>query len=108
MKNSVKLGFCALAAAVLLVGCGDSGPKDDGIKPEAKQTLADANSLAKKVDGNYDKLSDKEKQVFLGMANNDEPGARRLTMMMAHPPNEANKGKGGADKASAPTGKPGG
>jgi|SRR5579862_6061032 len=93
----------AFAAPVIggLLGCS-SGSSSDGVKAEDKQQLMDANSLAKKVDGDYDKLAPNEKQVILQMANGDEASAKKLCMMMAHPPNGANANRAGG---GAPTGK---
>ena len=95
MLKPVKFGLLSLVLSIIVAGCsGGDGLKDDGVKPEAKQALASAAELAKKSDGNYDKLSDSEKQVILKMANNNEESARRLLAMMAHPPSEGNKGRG--------------
>ena len=88
--------LCALAPIVF--GC--SGGGDDGVKPENAQALTDASSIAKKVDGNYDKMSDSEKQLFLKMANNNVDQARNVARMMAHPPNELYSHKAvGADRS---------
>lgn len=83
MKKLLALAVVASA----LIGC--SGDKGDGIKAEDRQALTDTNSIAKRVDGNYDKLTDAEKTQILKMANGDETQARKLLQLMAHPPNEA-------------------
>jgi len=94
MQVGIKLALFGLLALTLgLSGCS-SGSSSDGVKQEDKVALADASTLAKKVDGDYDKLSADEKQVVLKMANGDEKNARSLFKMMAHPPNEANAGRG--------------
>jgi hypothetical protein len=79
---------CLVTALALFV-CACSNGGDDGVKPENAKALSDANALAKKVDGNFDKLSDSDKQVILKMTNNNVDQAKTLTKLMAHPPNEA-------------------
>jgi len=92
--RSIVAILCLSLATAVLGGCSSSNTSD-GIKPEDKAQLMDANALAKKVNGDYDKLSQSEKQIFLTMANGDEASAKNLCKMMAHPPNEANAGRAG-------------
>lgn len=86
MRNFV-LGMAVLVSVGVFAGGCQS--QDDGIKPEIKQQLSDTSSAAKRVDGNYDQLSEAEKKQFLDMANGDEAQAKKLVHNMAHPPNEA-------------------
>ena len=92
-----KTRWLFLIAVLGLVAGGCSRDEGDGIKPEAKQELTDANATAKKADGDFDKLSAADKQKFVGLANGNEAAARQLVKNMAHPPNEAaiRKGSGG-------------
>ncbi len=60
--------------------------------------MGDISKSAKAVDGNYDKLSDAEKQQVLKMAGGNVATARREVMFMVHPPNEGNKGRMGPPK----------
>lgn len=99
--GSIVAIICMSVVSGGLCGCA-SGSSSDGVKPEDKAVLMDANALAKKVNGDYDKLSQSEKEVILKMANGNEAQARTLCKMMAHPPNEANAGRGAA---GAPSGK---
>jgi hypothetical protein len=95
-------GFGALLGLLVLGGCGDGGFKDDGVPQAFKTQAADASTIAKSVDGNYDKLTAEQKTTFLTMANGNEQAARRLLMMMAHPPNEGMKASHGPPGAGAP------
>jgi hypothetical protein len=89
MRNlGMILATAILAMAV--VGCGSEG---DGISEQNKKVMSDTNALAKKVDGNFDKLTDTEKEAFLKLAHGDEKQARALCNLMAHPPNEAFKNR---------------
>lgn len=85
--------------AALLVGAAISGCKggggSDAVSPENTQALTDTTSLAKKVNGDYDKLSDAEKQQVLKTFGNNEQQARTMLMNMAHPPNERMRNGGG-------------
>jgi hypothetical protein len=91
LKLLLLLG--GLAGSVVLVGCGDQG---DGVKPENAKVLTDVNAAAKAADGNYDSLTEDQKQQALKMANGDEKQARALVHLMAHPPNEGMRAKAGA------------
>ena len=86
MRNFVLGLALVVSVGALTAGCHSD---DDGIKPEVKQQLTDTSSAAKRVDGNYDQLTDSEKKQFLDMANGDEAQAKKLVHNMAHPPNEA-------------------
>ncbi len=96
-----RLALSLLVASIVLsfggAGC-NHGASDDGVKPENRQALTDINAAAKAADGNFDKLSEADKQRALQMANGNEASARSLVKMMAHPPNEANRNRipGGA------------
>ena len=85
--NKPPLICLGLAVALLLPGCS-SGSSNDGIPAEQKQQLSDINSVAKQVNGDYDKLNATQKQQVLQMANGNEQAARQLFKFMAHPPNE--------------------
>ena len=98
--GSIVALVCMSAVSGGLFGCS-SGNSSDGVKPEDKAQLIDANALAKKVNGDYDKLSQSEKEVILKMANGNDAQARTLCKMMAHPPNEANAGRGAGGQPSA-------
>jgi hypothetical protein len=63
----MKKVLIALFAAAAIIGC--SGDKSDGIKTEDRQALTDTSSIAKRVDGNFDKLTEAEKTQILKMAN---------------------------------------
>ncbi|HEY0867314.1 MAG TPA: hypothetical protein VGE01_08045 [Fimbriimonas sp.] len=88
-----------LVAAVALGGCGQ---RDDGVKAEDRRQLADVNTLAMKVGGDFDKLTPEEQKPILAMAHGDEERARRLCFLIANPPNKPRGGLPG------PGGPPGG
>lgn len=91
--SSLALGGLAALGVFSLAGCG-CGAGGDGLAPAAQQQVSDLSSLAKKVNGDYDKLTPDEKNQFLKAQNNDEQAARQLVKMMAHPPNEGMRGPG--------------
>lgn len=94
MKFGIRTALVAAAVTcAFVIGCKEPS---DGIKPEDHQALSSAATIAQKVDGDYDKLSDAEKQEMLKVAGNNENQARSLLKMMAHPPNEAMKNAHGA------------
>lgn len=89
MISKKALITLAVVAASILCGCSDD--HGDGIKPSDKQALTDLNSQAKAADGKFEALPDDAKKKILDMAHGDEKQAKNLTMMMAHPPGEANQ-----------------
>jgi hypothetical protein len=101
IKGLACLGF---AAAIFAVGCSDGGFKDDGVPKAFTDQAGSANAAAKAADGNFDKLTPDGKAQIMKMANDNEQAARRLTMMMAHPPNEGMKGAHPGPGAGGPGG----
>jgi len=88
-----------LAAAIFsLVGCGCGRTGDDKVSDKVTAGVEDAASMAKRVDGDFDKLKPEEKEKVLKLANNDETQARAMFKMMAHPPGGHGPQKPGAGK----------
>ncbi|HWD37337.1 MAG TPA: hypothetical protein VG944_00685 [Fimbriimonas sp.] len=88
MQKLFFAGVLALSAMGLVIAGCNSGDTGDGMKPENQKIAADANALAKKVGGDYNKLSPDEKQQFLKLANGNEAQAKVICNMMVHSPNE--------------------
>lgn len=92
---AILVAFSLFGCATMLAGCVNK-PASDQRNAGDQKTLTDTATLAKSVNGDYDKLTPDQKQQVLQMANGNEAQARQLFKMMAHPPNEANAGKSGA------------
>jgi len=84
--------FIALlsVAAVVATGCSGGGGGDDGVKSEVSQEMSQANELAKRVDGKFDKLTAAEKDKMIKQFGS-EATARSEINLMAHPPNLQHK-----------------
>jgi hypothetical protein len=88
MRLGTAIAVLVSVAGLFTAGCSCGGGGNDGIKNSTENEMSDANSIAKQVDGNYDKLTPDQKQIFIKMANGNEGQAKKLVQMMAHPPNE--------------------
>ena len=80
--------FVACLAALVVAGCAGSD-KGDGIPDAQRAKASDLSAIAKKADGDLDKVSPADRQKFIDMAHGDEKGARALINLMTHPPNAA-------------------
>jgi ABC-type glycerol-3-phosphate transport system substrate-binding protein len=85
--------LCISAVAFTLSGCGSSSGSGDNQPIKAISTTAptDPVAIAKKVDGDFDKLTPGDKQIILNRVGGNEQTARNMLANMAHPPNEASK-----------------
>lgn len=74
-----------LMSVVFTSACGKGGG-DDGVKPGVDKEMSDLSDIAKRVDGNYDKLTAAEKEKFKVYGNVGQ--VKKQLKLMAHPPNE--------------------
>ena len=80
-----KVILLCILAAVGLWGCGSPATDNNGAQPPHSNVGGDLGEAAKKAGGDYDKLSEADKQQLLKATNGDEKAARHLLKTMVMP-----------------------
>lgn len=78
--------LCAVMFVTLGCGCGGSPPKD-GVNQTEAGKMSDLNSIAKRVNGDFNALTPEEKAKFIALYGS-KAEAKKIMKMMVHPPNE--------------------
>ena len=94
LRNSILIGV--LLATV--VGCGCGGHVDDHLTTSDVKSADHLDELANKCNGNFDKLSEKDKQYVLDLEMGSEMSARMVLKAKAR----QIKGQGGAPEMEKP------
>lgn len=89
--------FAYLLLAVCLVGCGEKGP-DPKVEQSRAQDAGQMRSIFDKAKGDYNSLSQADRDTFVKQAGGNEDNARRMWELMK------NGGLNGPGGAGAPTG----
>jgi hypothetical protein len=86
----IKKALALSALAAVLVGCG-SGPvqMDEGYMKNAEQIGTQRREIFVRADGEYDKMTPEDRQVFLKTFDNKEEDAKRYWGVMKNPPNSS-------------------
>jgi len=78
MKVLVRNGILIFVVLATAVGCGCGGHVDDHMAPADVKAADRIEELARKSEGNFDKLTEKEQQYVLDAAMGSEDSARLL------------------------------
>ncbi len=98
-RNRALIASFVVFALAPLCGCQSDAAKVDSAQAKAAD---DANGIAQKAGGDWEKLSPSEKQVFLKMQDGNEASAKELVHALSGKTYEGRYGKPGAEKMSKP------
>lgn len=88
MHRSALLLLCGVITLGTLIGCqGD----DSGLSENQTKMASQVENWAKESGGNWDKLSDEQKQTMISSVGSED-SARKVLEMKANPPKPVNPG----------------
>jgi hypothetical protein len=107
--NNTRVPFVTVVLSSLVVLaalCGCQNNNDMQVDPQAEKTASDVNALAKKSGGDWNKLSDSEKETMKTLQHGNEESAKKLLQALSGKTHEGQWGKPGDKVNGRPAGAP--
>lgn len=97
-----RVFLCLLSGVIslILAGCGDA-PSGSGLSKDQESMVNNLSKMAKESDGDWDKLSQSQKDQLIKSAGTEE-AAKNVLKYSAHPPAAIAPGAPGGGKPGGP------